>query len=68
MEIKTPDFVVTLERHEADQLADDLNIVIDHLAKVIADAGDIDMGDPLAALSDAARRVDLFRMALQELL
>ncbi len=67
MEIRSREVVITMSRAEAAQLADDMNVIANHLAEVIAEAGDIDSGDPLAELSDAAYRVDRLRMDLEGL-
>lgn len=65
MEVKARDVVIIMSRAEAVQLADDMNTIANHLARVLAEAGDIDAGDPLAELSDAAYRVDRFRMDVE---
>lgn len=65
MEIKHRQVVITMSLDEAERLADDMNTIANHLAEVLAKAGDIDTGEPLAALSDAAYRVDQFRMAVE---
>lgn len=67
MDVRSREVVITMDRSEAIQLADDMNTIANHLAEVIAKAGDIDTGDPLASLSDAAYRVDQFRMAVEGL-
>lgn len=67
MEIKTREVVVTMSRAEAVQLAHDMNIIANHLVEVFAKAGDIDTGDPLCDLHNAAHRVDEFRMDLEGL-
>lgn len=67
MDVATYDFVITMNRQELTQLADDLNTIANHLAEILAKAGDIDTGDPLAPLSDAAYRVDAFRMAIERM-
>ncbi len=67
MEIKAREVVITMDRTEAVQLADDMNTIANHLAELFAKTGDIDVGDPLARLNEAAYRVDVFRMAMEGL-
>lgn len=67
MEIKHRQVVITMSLDEAERLADDMNTIANHLAEVLAKAGDIDTGDPLAPLSDAAYRVDAFRMSIERM-
>lgn len=67
MEVRTREVVITMNRSEAVQLADDMNIIANHLAELFAKVGDIDTGDPLCELHNAAHRVDEFRMDLERL-
>lgn len=67
MEIRTREVVITMDRSEAIQLAENLNTIANHLAELFAKAGDIDTGDPLSDLYSAAHRVDEFRMDLEGL-
>lgn len=67
MEVKTREVVIIMSRSEAVQMANDMNVIANHLAELFAKAGDIDTGDPLCDLHNAAHRVDEFRMDLEGL-
>ncbi len=66
MRVTKDEVVVSMDRGEVQQIADDLNTIVNHLAKLFADAGDIDVGHPLDALNSAAHRVDAVRMQLEK--
>ncbi len=68
MRIERSAVVMTMSRSESKRMADDLNTIANHLAKVLANAGEIDTGHPLAELSDAAHRIDEFRMDIEEMI
>lgn len=67
MRIDSNEVVITMDRSEATQIADDLNEIANHLARLFAETGDIDTGHPLAPLHSAAYRIDDFRMQVARL-
>lgn len=67
MRISTNEITISIDRAEVAQIADDLNTIVNHLAKLFAEVGDIDTGHPMADLHSAAYRIDDFRMQVERL-